>query len=117
MKEASILAILRFLTTSSSSQNIFPSNGNVEIETASPAKIFDIVGGGVNPQNTTYADQNSIIFKNGSLFISNFNYGDNGAVITGGSNVFIGGNSGNFAMGGTATTNYEASYNTSVVTI
>lgn len=68
--------------------------------------------GYVDLPNTTNANKKGIISKDGTPFIHNFNYGDNGTVTTNGQNIFIGKNSGNFTMGSTATATYQASYNT-----
>jgi len=94
--------------------NTFPSSGNVGIGTVSPTKKLDIVGDGVNLENTTHANLHGIIYKAGLPFISTFNYGDNGTVTTSGGNTFIGVNAGNFTMGDTATSTSHASYNTGV---
>lgn len=92
----------------------FRPNGNIGIGTTSPSKRLDIKGDGINLESTTYSSQHGIIYKNGSSFISNFNYGDNGTVTTGGANTFIGINAGNFTMGSSAVAAYESSYNTAV---
>ena len=68
-----------------------------------------------------------IIFKTGSNFsgydphysgpfLHDFNYGNNGTVITEGDNVFLGVNAGNFSMGENATHSWEASYNIAIGT-
>ena len=62
--------------------------------------------------NTTFTNQNGIIYKNTTPFIHDFNYGNNGTVTTIGNNTFIGINSGNLTMGSTALAVYQASYNT-----
>src|SRR5574343_977642 len=62
----------------------------------------------------TTPSQNGIVFKDGSRFIHNFNYGYNGTVTTEGYNTFIGDDAGNFTMGSTATVTYQASSNTAV---
>lgn len=64
--------------------------------------------------HTTHASQTGIITKNGSRFIHNFNYGNNGTIITEGYNTFVGFNSGNFTAGSTATNVYQASYNVGI---
>lgn len=61
--------------------------------------------------NTTHADQHGIIYKTGSPFLHDFNYGDNGTVTTVGFNIFLGSNAGNFSMGSTATSFSMSSYN------
>jgi hypothetical protein len=111
----SALTLLLFISTVSFSQtNTFPASGNVGIGTASPTRKLDIVGDGVNLENTTHANLHGIIYKAGVPFISTFNYGDNGTVTTSGGNTFIGVNAGNFTMGDTATSTSHASYNTGV---
>lgn len=65
-----------------------------------------------NLPNTTFADQTGVIEKNGSRFIHNFNYGNNGTVTTEGDNTLVGENAGNLTMGSTATATYEGSRNT-----
>lgn len=65
-------------------------------------------------QNSTSSEVIGVIYSDGVPFLHNFNYGDNGAVTTVGSNIFLGKNSGNFNMGKMATYNYESSYNTAV---
>jgi len=113
----SALTLLLFISTVSFSQtNTFPASGNVGIGTASPTRKLDIVGDGVNLENTTHANLHGIIYKAGVSFISTFNYGDNGTVTTSGGNTFIGVNAGNFTMGDTATSAAQASYNTGVGT-
>src|SRR5574343_239687 len=62
----------------------------------------------------TTPSQNGIVFKDGSRFIHNFNYGYNGTVTTEGYNTFIGVDAGNFAMGSNATSVVQASRNTFV---
>ena len=62
-------------------------------------------------ENTTHVDAHGIIYKDGIPFFHNFNYGDNGAVITNGRNLFLGENAGNLTMGENATSAIEASYN------
>lgn len=65
----------------------------------------------INLPNTTFADQTGVIEKNGSRFIHDFNYGNNGTVTTSGGNICVGLNAGNLSMGSTATHTYDASYN------
>ncbi len=74
---------------------------------------LDILGN-LDLDNTTYASQYGVITKNGTRFIHDFNYGDNGTVTTAGYNTFIGYNAGNFTMGSTATTVDHGSYNTAI---
>lgn len=75
---------------------------------------LDLSGGNFDLDNTTHSNQNGIITKNGTSFIHDFNYGNNGSVTTAGSNLFVGIGSGNFTMGSTATAGYESSYNIGV---
>jgi hypothetical protein len=72
------------------------------------------ISGDINLENTTYANQSGIIYKNGVPFMHNFNYGDNGTVTTVGYNTFLGENAGNFTMGSGATAVHESGYNTIV---
>jgi len=76
----------------------------------SPDYQLDITGS-INLENTTHANQYGIIYKEGTAFFHNFNYGDNGTVTTVGHNLFIGENAGNLTMGSTATQTYHSSYN------
>lgn len=80
----------------------------------SPTFTTDITTPKIYTNNTTFASQTGIIYKGGSKFIHNFNYGNNGTVTTDGNNTFIGINAGNFTMGSTATVTYQASSNTAV---
>lgn len=84
--------------------------GNVGIGTDSPAYQLDITKD-FNLTNTTHSNQYGIIYKNGTRFIHDFNYGDNGTVTTDGNNLFIGKNAGNLTMGATATSAFHASKN------
>lgn len=86
---------------------------NLGIGTSSPSQQLEITGNFKMP-DTTYADQSGIIYKNGTQFIHNFNYGDNGTVTTVGQNTFFGKNAGNFTMGSTATVSYHSSSNTGI---
>jgi len=76
----------------------------------SPSYQLDMTGS-INLENTTHANQYGIIYKEGTAFFHNFNYGDNGTVTTVGHNLFIGENAGNLTMGSTATQTYHSSYN------
>lgn len=74
-------------------------------------------GGGENLDNlilpnTEHVNEDGIIYKNTNRFIHDFNYGDNGSVITAGKNTFVGENAGNLTMGSTATAVLQSSYNT-----
>lgn len=102
-----------------------PANGT-NGDTVTPVLVASLNNGGtftarnvtlnaaLNLENTSHAEKKGIIFKSGSPFISNFNYGDNGTVTTNGGNTFVGINAGNLTMGSTATTASQASYNTGI---
>lgn len=97
------------------------ANTRLGIGTIAPGVALDvagstnIVGGNLDLDNTTNANQYGVITKNGVPFIHDFNYGVNGnSITTIGRNLFIGTNAGNFTMGATATLSSEASYNTAV---
>lgn len=63
---------------------------------------------------TTFVDPHGVIYKDGTRFLHDFNYGNNGTVTTSGQNTFLGELAGNFTLGATATTAYQASNNTMV---
>ena len=63
-----------------------------------------------NLPDTTFANQVGVIQKNGSPFMHNFTYGNNGSVTPSGHNIFIGKNAGNFSLGAAATTVDHGSY-------
>ncbi len=87
---------------------------NLSLTDSADTSLFTVLDDGtVDLPNTTFATgNNGVISKNGTPFIHDFNYGDNGAVTTTGRNTFIGENAGNLTMGGTATANYQSSDNT-----
>ena len=89
-------------------------SGNVGIGTTTPSAKLDVSAGNVDLDNTTNANQFGVISKNGTRFIHNFNYGNNGTVTTDGYNTFVGENAGNLTMGSTATAASEGSYNTAI---
>lgn len=68
----------------------------------------------ISINNTTFASQNGIVYKNGVRFLHDFNYGNNGTVTTGGGNTFLGLSSGNFTMGSTATASTDSSLDTAI---
>ena len=88
------------------------TNSRVGIGTTSPGAKLDVAGGNIDIDNTTNANQFGIITKNGSRFIHNFNYGNNGNATTAGGNTFVGINAGNLYMGDTASGDMDASFNT-----
>ncbi|MDO8335777.1 MAG: FG-GAP-like repeat-containing protein, partial [Candidatus Saccharibacteria bacterium] len=89
------------------------NNGYIGMGTTTPAHQLSLTGN-LQLSNTTFAAQYGVIYKNGSRFIHDFNYGNNGTVTTNGNNTFVGINSGNFTSGSTATAAVQASYNTGV---
>lgn len=65
--------------------------------------------------NTTFnAVPKGVIYKSGTRFIHDFNYGNNGTVTTNGYNTFVGYNAGNFSTGATATSVGQSSENTGI---
>lgn len=88
------------------------NNGNVGIGTTNPGAKLDVSAGNLDLDNTTNANQFGVISKNGTRFIHDFNYGNNGSYTTVGFNTFMGVNSGNFTMGSMATATTQSSYNT-----
>lgn len=91
--------------------------GNVSIQISGPSippDGLDISAGNLDLDTTTNANQFGVISKNGTRFIHDFNYGNNGTVTTDGGNTFVGLNTGNLTMGSTATQTYQASYNTAL---
>ncbi|HNW71905.1 MAG TPA: tail fiber domain-containing protein, partial [Candidatus Paceibacterota bacterium] len=104
-----------YLTTSSASSTYVPYTGattdvNLGTHTLASGSI-DIASGNLDLDNTTYANQYGVITKNGTRFIHNFNYGNNGTVTTEGYNLFVGESAGNFTMGSTANTTAKSSNN------
>ena len=86
---------------------------NVGIGTTAPNQQLEITKNFRLPA-TVGTTPYGIIYKDGSSFIHDFNYGNNGTVTTAGGNTFVGLNAGNLTMGSTATTAGQASYNTGV---
>ncbi|MEW5847149.1 MAG: hypothetical protein AB1777_12910, partial [Bacteroidota bacterium] len=84
------------------------NSGNVGIGTTSPSKKLDVIGDGINLENTS-SNATGIIWKNGISFLHNYS-----ATGHDGYNTFLGLNAGNFTMTGVET--YDASYNTAVGT-
>lgn len=66
----------------------------------------------INLENTTFANQNGVIQKNGVAWIHDFNYGTYNSVNTIGQNIFIG--SSNFVSGKFASQTWHGSYNVAV---
>ena len=90
-------------------------DGTVTISIPDPAIIDDLeLTKDLTLSKTTSSSRLGVIRKGTDNFIHDFNYGDNGTVITNGFNCFIGTNCGNFTMGSTATSIYHASYLTAV---
>lgn len=80
-------------------------------------KNFYITAGDFYLVDTTNAVQDGVVYKGSTRFLHNFNYGDNGTVVTAGYNVYLGYSSGNLTAGATAVTGvYESSYNVGVGT-
>lgn len=89
------------------------TNKRLGIGTASPSKKLDIVGDGINLENTT-TDSTGIIWKNGVRFMHNFRHPTGGTAVPVGQNTFIGEGAGNFTMGSTASSPSHGSYNVGV---
>jgi len=90
------------------------NGGNVGIGTTTPGAKLDIAAGNLDLDSTTNANQFGVITKDGTRFLHDFNYGDNGTVTTVGQNTFLGLGAGNLTMGSGATQTYHSSYSTGV---
>ena len=101
------------IITNNSERLTVLKDGNVGIGTTAPNQQLEITKNFRLPA-TSGTTPYGIIYKDGSSFIHDFNYGNNGTVTTAGGNTFVGLNAGNFMMGSTATSAYEASYNTGI---
>ena len=88
------------------------STGNVGIGTTSPSQELDLVGD-LELEMTT-SDDTGVIYKGTNSFIHNFQHPTGDTAIPEGYNTFVGLNAGNFTMGSTATSTYQASYNSAV---
>src|SRR3989344_5562591 len=89
------------------------SGGILALQSTSHATKGAIdIGGNLDHDNTTNANQFGLVTKGGARFIHNFNYGNNGTVTTEGGNTIVGENAGNLTMGGTASQAYHSSHNT-----
>ncbi len=88
--------------------------GSLGIGTSYPAQKLTVSQGDIQIDDTTFANQNGIIYKGTVPFIHNFNYGNNGTVTTDGYNTFVGKNAGNFTMGSTADNSVFSGYNTGI---
>lgn len=96
---------------STSGSNINYVGGNVGIGTSNPLQQLHITGNLRLPQ-TDFSSKAGIIYKDNKPFIHDFNYGLNAnGVTTSGENLFIGAESGNLTMGGSATANSYSSRN------
>ena len=100
-------------STGTSNSLVVRDDGNVGIGTSTPNQQLEITKNFRMP-STTFAAQYGVIYKDGNRFIHDFNYGNNGTVITTGENVFIGKGAGNFTMGSTATDASHSSYNVAI---
>lgn len=103
--------ILNIASSTGASQLYINKAGNIGLGTTTPSHQLSLTGNLQLP-STTAASPYGIIYKNGSRFIHDFSYGNNGSVTPVGYNTFIGINSGNFTMGSGATLASQASYNT-----
>jgi len=101
------------IITNNSERLTVLKDGNVGIGTTAPNEQLEITKNFRLP-STTGTTPYGIIYKDGSRFIHDFNYGNNGTVTTDGGNTFVGINAGNFMMGSTATSASQASYNTGI---
>jgi len=99
----------------SGSANLFwdITNSRLGLGTASPNQQLELTGN-MRFVATSGGSPMGIIYKGTSLFIHDFNIGNNGTVTVNGFNTFVGVNAGNLTMGTTATIVAHASSNTAV---
>jgi len=81
----------------------------VGIGTATPSQALDLIGS-LELEDTTTSTI-GVIYKGANRFLHNFHHPTGGGAVPVGYNTFVGEESGNFAMGSTATSTYHASYN------
>ncbi len=90
-------------------------DGTVTLSIPDPATLDELnITKDISLTSTTNSNQLGLIKKGTDRFIHDFNYGDNGTVITKGKNIFLGLGSGNLTMGATATSSDDASYNVAI---
>ncbi len=104
---------LRFWNQGADNLLVFTPDGKVGIGTTTPQQQLSLAGN-ISIVNTTHDNLNGIVYKGNTAFIHDFNWGDNGTVVTEGRNLFIGENAGNFTMGQNATESYQASNNVGI---
>ena len=80
---------------------------------ASPTFVDETLTGDFNLPLTT-GSTIGVIYKGADRFIHDFNFGDNGTVVTAGGNIFVGKDAGNFTMGSDATQPFHASTNVGI---
>lgn len=100
---------LRLVEGSTEILNVTPA-GNVGIGTTNPLQQLDLTKS-IGLTSMTNANQYGAVYKGSNRFMHDFNYGNNGTIVTNGHNTFLGINSGNFTMGSNATLVTEASDN------
>lgn len=89
----------------------FPNANEIGVTTGGVEALrVDSTGNIVLPK-TTNINKRGIIYKDTVPFLHDFNYGNNGVVITDGLNTFCGWSSGNFTMGSGATITPHGSLN------
>lgn len=118
-KSLTIYFLVFFLPTLGYSSQLKPAFGTggglnnvVEDTTPQAGGNFDFQNFDLLSSDTSFTNPGGILKKGGSSFLHNFNYGNNGTVITDGNNVFLGKGTGNLTNGATAVVSYESSQNT-----